>query len=387
MLTQLLANTIMRSIAIVSTGVEKQIKSAGGTVWDIIINNQICKIAYIETERPLFDPDADNFSDLIFIRKIAFSLNFRDRGIISQKQEMFNKHPAAINYSPIGSDFVAEVVMVGYNVRHLQIGDRVIPNCSYPNENTDAPDGIPTNEASKEFQVLHHASVLKISDNLPNDIAAGFSVSAQTSYSILRRLQLKGNERILITSGSSNTSLSVLKALVSARGHQNVTVMTSRKTEVQQFQRMGLQNIILIEDRNNFNLDHAFSTNVKQFGFFDIVIDPFADMHLLKLVNYMSFNGRYVTCGFYHQSKREIPEPGVNGENLTYLLTSMISRNIQLIGNCLGSSADLEHALSDYKNGIFSIYTDQVYRDGDVEGFVKSSFSDTQKFGKIVYMF
>ncbi|MEJ7296288.1 zinc-binding alcohol dehydrogenase family protein, partial [Staphylococcus epidermidis] len=87
----------------------------------------------------------------------------------------------------------------GYSVDEFEIGQRVIPNCAYP----DPPfpgvaPGAVTNEASKGWLRLHKSKLIKIPEHMNNAVAAGFSIGSQTSTSMVRRVNLKQNERALV---------------------------------------------------------------------------------------------------------------------------------------------------------------------------------------------
>ncbi|MEM9680830.1 MAG: zinc-binding alcohol dehydrogenase family protein, partial [Bacteroidota bacterium] len=62
-------------------------------------------------------------------------------------------------------------------------------------------------------------------------------------------------------------------------------------------------------------------------------------------------------------------------------------KNIQIIGNCIGKTADLEKAIQDYSNNQLSVVVDSVYKDGDVANFFEKSFNAKDRFGKVVYLY
>ena len=135
------------------------------------------------------------------------------------------------NFYAFGSDFVAEVLTVGSKVDGLQPGDRVINNNQYPDSGVAGLlPGVPTNHSSKELQVFHQAKLLKIPDSISDEMAAGFSIGAQTAYSMLRKLDVRPGENILVTAAKSKTSLFVINAL-KHRGVNVYATSTSRKFE------------------------------------------------------------------------------------------------------------------------------------------------------------
>ena len=62
--------------------------------------------------------------------------------------------------------------------------------------------GAVTNEASKGWLRLHKSKLIKIPEHMNNAVAAGFSIGSQTSTSMVRRVNLKQNERALSTERS-----------------------------------------------------------------------------------------------------------------------------------------------------------------------------------------
>jgi NADPH:quinone reductase-like Zn-dependent oxidoreductase len=185
-------------------------------------------LGYIDGEDIIdFDKDQKDNSDRVLIKKLAFSLNYRDKELISLFYQRCQLLEEAA-YAGIGSDFVAEIISCGSSVVNLSPGDRVIPNAAYPN--TNAPNsigGVPTNFASEEYEVLDSNQLVKVPNEMPLEVAAGFTIGAQTSYSIIRRLQIQAGTNFLVSSGRSNTSIFIIQALKALNIPCNVYVLTS----------------------------------------------------------------------------------------------------------------------------------------------------------------
>lgn len=375
----------MKSISVISKRVKDDLQTIGSKSFEALLNGEKYDIAVVETMNPLFFEDDETFDDLILVKKIAFSLNFRDRAILVRNKQKLNKKDEAFHI-PMGSDFVAVVVAVGRNVRNISLGDRVIPNCAYPNEDQEGSSGVATNTASKQYQVFHKSKLIKIGPRIPVEVAASFSIGCQTAFSIIRRLSLNGKERILITSGTSNTSLIVLQIL--AKKYTNIAVLTSRESAVPMLRKLGAKEVILLKDRYNFDREQNFIDSIKSNGGFDIVIDPFADIYLVEIVKYINMFGKYITCGAYHQYTDNENVSRYSPNQLIDVFTHFIVvNNLEIYGNCLGSSKDLEHALEAYENDEFDIQIDSIFNEGDLKKFVEMSFSDNNKFGKVVFKF
>ncbi len=105
-------------------------------------------------------------------------------------------------FAYFGSDFVGTIVVKGYSVEQFEIGQRVIPNCAYPEP--PFPGVVPgavTNEAQEDGSGYISQSLLKYQIKMDNVVAAGFSIGGHTSTSMVRRVNLKPNERALVLSG------------------------------------------------------------------------------------------------------------------------------------------------------------------------------------------
>lgn len=116
----------------------------------------------------------------------------------------------------------------------------------------------------------------------------------------------------------------------------------------------------------------------------DAIIDPFFDIYLNQTIKYLNYNGRYITCGFYHQNSLfNFEKTDKNNCYFQTLLTCM-SKNISIIGNCLGLTCDLNDAIDDYSNGIYDITIDSVFSGKDVLPFHNKTFHELPRFGKVV---
>jgi NADPH:quinone reductase-like Zn-dependent oxidoreductase len=164
----------------------------------------------LETPDINFNPVLPENQERVLIKKTAFSCNYRDKGLMLTASSKLTGD----RYYVIGSEFVGEVVAVGTKVTDLEVGDRVIGNNQYPDSGVDGIlPGVPTNHASKEYQIFHPVKLLKIPPQMPDEIAAVFSIGAQTTYSMIRKLHIQPGNNVLVTAAKSNTSLFAIAAL------------------------------------------------------------------------------------------------------------------------------------------------------------------------------
>ena len=124
--------------------------------------------------------------------------------------------------------------------------------------------------------------------------------------------------------------------------------MKSHNTEKKVYTKeMGVKRLIQIEPNSeNWVADERAEEIVKETGGFDCIIDPFFDLHIGKLIPSLASGGRYITCGFYDQYSSLIgKEFQYQGLTTSDIFATMLLKNIQIIGNCLGNTEDLQNAI------------------------------------------
>lgn len=354
------------------------------------LNSHLLTCGLISCDDLKFNSSDPNNADKVLIRKKAFSCNYRDKALAVDAQKkiedfaLFNK----AKYYTLGSEFVGEVVAIGNNVENFEIGDHVIGNGSYPD--SDYPGvrpGLPTNNASMEFQSFHFSKLVKVPKSMPLEVAASFPIGGQTVYSMIRRLSLKAKEIVLVTSATSNTSLFAISAL--KQQDVRVCAVTTRGEYVQRLKDQGAEDVFVI-DRKTKSLAESNQVQeyIKQNGPFNAVIDPFFDVYLSKVIDVIAIGGRYITCGLYDQphiaSKSVID---TFSTDLVYVMKHVMLKNISILGNCIGVTTDLEKAIEDYTAGELDIVIDSIYEKENVAAFFNRSFNSPDRFGKVVYKY
>jgi NADPH:quinone reductase-like Zn-dependent oxidoreductase len=340
----------------------------------------------IDLEEPEFDKNDERFSDMVLIRKTAFSCNYRDKSLIFNvsdiaAKELENNGDEELIFSCIGSEFVAVIVDMGKNVKDLEIGDRVIPNASYPDSGyANIAPGIPTNEASSRTQVMIQYKLIKVPDSMPDEQAAAFTIGALTSNSMIKKAGIHEGSRILITAGTSNTSLFLINQLLH---HQHLYVLTSSVASKEKLLSMGVENVIIVD-----HISQDFFIDKEQGRLkFDVILDAFIDIHFTKLLPKLLMNGVYVTCGILHQHIA-IPTPyTVSTKDYLMAFATIIQNNIRIVGNCLGNTADLEKAFALFVKGELPVIVDSVYTGDQVSSFFERTYMSRERFGKVVYKY
>jgi NADPH:quinone reductase-like Zn-dependent oxidoreductase len=334
-------------------------------------------IGLVERLPPTFDSASIENFNLVLVEVLALSCNYRDRVIVLRYLRT-NDATAPIH---IGSDFVGVVKEIGRNVKSLIPEDRVIGNNSYPLTGThEGLQGVSTNAASAGFLVLHESKLVKVPDSMPLDVAAGFSIAAQTCYSMIRKVSIRGGERCIVTGASSNTALFALATL--ARMRVETYALT---TGLRDFAPLGVRGTIRVKSP----VDQSIATNeivrriIREHGGADIVIDCFADIYATSVLPLLRRGGKYVTCGIFAQSGME-PRFGVSSAGWRDLLAFLIVNNITIHGNCLGSASDLTQAIADHAELSAVIPCASVLGIADSVEFVARSLARADRFGKVI---
>jgi NADPH:quinone reductase-like Zn-dependent oxidoreductase len=146
-------------------------------------------------------------------------------------------------------------------------GDRVIGNNAYPQSGVPGlPAGVPTNHASHEFLVLHRAKLARIPEGMPDSVAASFSIAAaQTSYSMIWRLDLPRGASVLVAAAKSNTSLFAIAALA-GRGFDLYALSTSDRF-AEELHRPGVEELFVADpSRGPLAADPAIASAAARIG-------------------------------------------------------------------------------------------------------------------------
>lgn len=373
----------MKTIAVVSAQALLQNNSEIKSQSVSIHGRAVC-VALIDTPIPDFDASDESFKDAVLIQKHAFSLNFRDTGLIFLADYRLQRKPESIQFVAIGSEFVGTIKAVGANVPDFRIGDRVIANAAYPySEHIGIAPGLPTNNASKEYEVFHYSKVIRIPNSLPDEVAAGFTVGAQTAFSMIRRSGIKPAETCLITAGSSNTSLFLIAAL----RHKGIrmVVLTTNNNHVERLLKKGAHRVVVIERNQLLQNNEAFNAMLQEEKKFDVVFDSYSDIYAGQLMGYIAVNGRYITCGVYNQYSNFLKEDfQYLGESSTMVMAKIILNNITVMGNCLGTTQDLQDALVAYDVGQFEVLIDATYNPDQLVDFFNQTYNSRTRFGKVI---
>ncbi len=360
-------------------------------------------VALIETDDTPFDPAAPGNEKRVLVKKRAFSCNYRDKAIVLSNAIKCNTEAdEKVFFISIGSDFVADVVGVGPEVKDLKPGDRVIGGGHYPSNKSEFPVGddykgyavgLPTNNASRQLDIFHFKKLIKIPEQMSDEVAATFTIGGITSYSMIRKLNIEQNDRVLITAAKSNTSLYALNALKKYKKEKNIKIYAASTSMAfeKELKELGVDEILLVDT----SLEHLFTEEALKKIYaeriqFDCIIDPYWDLYLSKLVNYMAIGARYTTCGLEDQYSALIGrenDTAAQGKRLSSAITAVMISNIRIIGNCLGLDSDLQQAINDHSAGNFDVQIDSVFTENNVGKFFERTYNAKDRWGKVVYKY
>lgn len=200
----------MKTLAVLSPSLSNKIEKSEQYI--LKIDSLNIPLAMIDVPEVEFDKDNPKNNQTVLVRKLGFSLNYRDLRIIQGAWVKLQKMNTD-SYYPIGSDFCGEILEVGKDVKELKKGEIVVPDCFYPENKNGSSPGIPTNHASKELEIIPAGKLLNIPSTVSVDEASAVSIGIQTAKSMTKKVSLDIDSNILVTSPTSNTSLFLLNLL------------------------------------------------------------------------------------------------------------------------------------------------------------------------------
>jgi NADPH:quinone reductase-like Zn-dependent oxidoreductase len=377
----------MRNVAVLSGKVRDEVVAPHPRAETVHVHDLPVICGIVRTRPPAFDRTSENDRSSVVVRVRAFSCNYRDRALVFAA----SASPRGNSFYVIGSDFVGEVIERGADVVDLEIGDRVIGNNAYVGntfEDARVPQGILSNHASAEFQIVPGERLIKIPPGMPDPVAASFSINAQTAYSMIRKLGVSSGDNVLVMAARSNTSLFVINALRSRM--VNTYAMTSSVGYEDQLRALGVKEVLHIDRKRRSSLlgYPPVAETVRSIRGFSYVIDPFYDINLPSAVTVLAAGGKYISCGLLHQYAHPSAEPDeTTAPALQDALSFSISNNLQILFNCLGTTGDLRQAIEDYSTGKFDVVVDSVHSGDEVGRFVSRSFDAPDRFGKVVFQY
>lgn len=343
------------------------------------IEGTVVPLGLTESERPSFAPHRLSHADHVLVRVDAFSCNYRDKSLIVESASRMALHgwPTRDHF---GSEFAGTVVAVGDSVSRWKVGDRVMADGAYPGAAIPGiASGIVTNQASSGWVRTHQDRLAAIPHRMSTEVAAGFSLGAQTAASMIRRSGVRTGDRVLVASGRSSTSLFLITAL----NQLGAEVVVSSTTAWSDAEKSFVAPATVIST----DVDLASDVGYGSTGAFDVVMDPFFDLNLARAVPLLRMWGRYVTCGMQRQHRLFEPATRPQGIEIESALLHVVINNLSIIGNCIGLSEDLSSALETFEPERPRVPIDGLFELEDGVAFVEGTFNARRKFGKMVMFY
>ena len=122
-------------------------------------------------------------------------------------------------------------------------------NNSYPAEQPGLAGGLPGNNLSRELEIIPAAKLARIPETMSDVEASAFSIGAQTTFSMVRKLGISAGSAVLVTGGRSNTSLFAINAIKAQRLNPAPEIWASTTSErsEQALLEMGISGVIRID--------------------------------------------------------------------------------------------------------------------------------------------
>jgi NADPH:quinone reductase-like Zn-dependent oxidoreductase len=370
-------------VALAVAGRGSSVLSADGQPFDeLVLDGYPVRCGFVSVPEPAFEPEGEHASHVLMDVR-AFSCNYRDKALILRMSVI----PADRGFYVIGSELAGRVVAVGAAVRDLAPGDRVMVDGCFGGD--VRPWGLPTNHASRSRQVLPASKLMRVPDAMSDEEAAACSIGGQTSCAMVRRAGVGPGDEVLVTAGTSNTSLFLVQAAAAAGGVVSVTT-TSGWAEAR-LRELGAAEVFVVDAAGpGFDKHPGIGARARQTGGFRAVLDPYFDLYLERSLPVIAAWGAYVSCGL----ERQFPPRGSLAAGLSprpvlhdASLGACLPRNVSLIMNCLGATEDLRTCLDRFVQGTLRILIDTVVcsdSGGAAGAFVSRTFCDRGRLGKVV---
>lgn len=219
------------------------------------------------------------------VKVAAAGVNFPDTLII---RDLYQFKPA-LPFSP-GSESAGTIDKVGQGVMHLKKGDRVLAMTGHG--------------AFAEYLTADASRIVPIPDEMPLDIAAGFTMTYGTSHHALKqRAELKKGETLLVLGAAGGVGLAAVELgkLMGAK----VIAAASTQEKLDLCREYGAQETIHYSEED---LREGIKRTTGGAGP-DVIYDPVGDKFAEPAFRSIGWKGRFLVIGF---AGGEIPKLPLN---------------------------------------------------------------------------
>jgi len=263
------------------------------------------------------------------VRTRVAAVNFPDVLMVAGKYQVKPEFP----FSP-GGELSGEIIAVGSEVKHLQVGDRVV--------------GITSHGAYAQEVVVDAANTIPLPADISDadlELAGSFVLTYGTSLHALKdRAQAQAGETLLVLGAGGGVGLAAVE--IGKLLGMRVIAAASSAAKLDAARALGADETI---DYANEDLRERIKALTEGRGV-DVVYDPVGGDFAEPALRSVSWRGRYLVVGFAAGEIPKIPanllllkgsalvgvfwgdfvrrEPGLNAENMALLFTWLRERRI-----------------------------------------------------------
>lgn len=306
-------------------------------------------------------------SGKVVVRVDALSCNYRDRSLILQgtsPQTADLGLGGESSLTAFGSEFCGTVLSTSPHSCFTP-GQRVMSCSAYPEASEGAAPGVVTNTASRGVLLVHESQLLAVPPWMTTPQAAAFGLCQQTAAAMIRRSGVSPRSRVLVTAATSSTSTAIRQQLHAIGA--SCWVVSSKQDVA-----------LLPNERKHPGLEDPAAATIRV----SHVLDPFCDLNLAGAITSLDMEGTYITCGMLHQ--HPLMDGAASRTSPAEIIARIITANLTLMGNCLGTREDLLHALDLAKAGSIPLDPTDIHPQDNIDDFLLEAFGSRERSGKIV---
>ena len=319
-------------------------------------------------------PDLRNPGD-VRVRVRAAALNHLDLFVISGLPGVSITAPWVL-----GADATGEVDMVGDRVADVSVGDRVIVNpgisdrtCEFCQEGEHSMCvrfgllGEHRQGTFAEYVVVPATNVRRIPTDVPNEIAAAFTLATLTAWRmIVTRARVRPDEQVLIQGIGGGVALAALQICKSLGARVWVTSRSAAKLE--RARELGADETIQATVGVDVAREIRGRTNKRGV---DVVVDSIGKATWTQSLGALARGGRLVTCG------------ATSGPMVETDVRRLFWNQWAILGSTMGNDAEFDTVAAELASGRLYPPIDRVYPLAEGRAAFER-LAEAEQFGKIV---
>jgi NADPH:quinone reductase-like Zn-dependent oxidoreductase len=308
------------------------------------------------------------------VRMRATALNHLDLFVVTGLPGVTIKPPWVL-----GADGTGIIDDVGADVTNVRVGDRVVINpgisdrtCEYCRAGEQPlcvrygilGEHLPGTIA--EYVVVPAANVRTIPDDVPDDIAAAFTLSTLTAWRmVVSRARVQRGEHVLIWGIGGGVALAALQICKRIGAHVSVTSSSDEKLE--RARALGADELL---NHSKVEVGRVIRERTAKRGV-DVVLDNVGQATWKQSLVALGRAGRLVTCG------------GTSGPMVETDVRRLFWNQWTIMGSTMGNDAEFDAVVGELRAGRLLAPVDGVYPlDRGREAFER--LEGGEHFGKVV---